>query len=226
MGIGRLLVVDPEDYDQEKVNRMATHAAKSVVDGLRIFNSLSEALSPFTFVVGTTARLGGERGVAYSPRTMAQKLVEISVNNDIALVFGAEDRGLVNEDIRLCHELINIPTAAFSSLNLAQAVMVVCYEIFSAAKKPGDEFVPRLANRFELDGMYADVKDLLVKIDYIKPDNPEYWMGNVRRFFTRMGLRAKEVTIIRGLCRQINWYAKQQFAQGKKSRDSEKESQE
>ena len=224
MGIGRLIVVAPEDFDPEKVNRLATHAAKDVVNNIKHFNSLPEALTDFTYIVGTTARLGGERQVVYSPRNMAEKIIDISKENEVAILFGAEDRGLVNEDIRLCHDLINIPTHRFSSLNLAQAVMVVCYELFAASKKESKAFVPRLANRYELDGMYAQIKDLLVRIDYIKPENPEYWMGNLRRFFTRMGLRAKEVTIIRGLCRQINWYGKKMYEEGQKSEDQRKNS--
>ena len=216
MGIGRLMVVDPEDYDPEKVNRMATHAAKDVVNRIARSDNLAEALADFTYIVGTTARLGGERQVVYSPRHMAEKIIDISEENQVAIVFGPEDRGLVNEDIRLCHDLINIPTHQFSSLNLAQAVMVVCYELFAASKTTTGTYIPRLANRYELDGMYQQLKDLLVRIDYIKPDNPEYWMGNLRRFFSRMGLRAKEVTIIRGLCRQVNWFAEKRFEDGKR----------
>ena len=217
MGIGRLIVVAPEDFDQEKVNRLATHAAKDVVNNILLCESLPEALAEFTYIVGTTARLGGERQVVYSPRKMAEKIIDISKENEVAILFGAEDRGLMNEDIRLCHDLVNIPTQRFSSLNLAQAVMVVCYELFSASKKESKEFIPRRANRYELDGMYEQLRELLVRIDYIKPENPEYWMGNLRRFFSRIGLRAKDVTIIRGLCRQVNWYAKKMFEEGKKS---------
>ena len=220
MGIGRLIVVDPENYDPDRVNRLATHAAKDVVNNIKISDSLPEALADFTYIVGTTARLGGERQVVYSPRNMAERIIDISRENDVAVVFGAEDRGLLNEDIRLCHDLINIPTNRFSSLNLAQAVMVVCYELFTASKEASDAFVPRLANRYELDGMYDQLKDLLVRIDYIKPNNPEYWLGNLRRFFTRLGLRAKEVTIIRGLCRQIDWYANKRYEDGREAESS------
>jgi tRNA/rRNA methyltransferase len=220
MGLSRLMVVAPEDYDQEKVNRMATHAAKDLVNRITVFNTLQEALSPFTFVVGTTARLGGERPVVHTPKSMAEKLMGLSLENDIALVFGPEDRGLTNDEIRLCHELVNIPTAEFSSLNLAQAVMVLCYEIFSASREEKAEFAPRLANRHELDGMYDQLKDLLLRIDYIKPDNPDYWMANLRRFFTRIQLRAKDVLILRGLCRQIDWYANKRYEDGKNNPDS------
>ncbi|MBW2564903.1 MAG: RNA methyltransferase, partial [Deltaproteobacteria bacterium] len=81
---------------------------------------------------------------------------------------------------------------------------------------------PRLANRHELDGMYDQLKDILVKISYINHENPDYWMNKLRYFFTRMQLRAREVSIIRGICRQINWYGKKRYEDGlKKQNDNE-----
>jgi tRNA/rRNA methyltransferase len=147
---------------------------------------------------------------------LAPEIAPIAENNRVGLVFGPEDRGLTNEDLRLCHRLVNIPTAEFSSLNLAQAVMIICYELRRDRSSETKPFKPRLANRRELDGMYAQLKDVLVKISYIQPDNPDYFMNNLRQFGTRMRLRAKEVSIIRGICRQINWYGKKRFEDGLK----------
>lgn len=209
MGIKHLIVVSPENYDIEKVRKLSTHAASDVVDRIEIFENLKAALSPFNYVVGTTARLGGERLAISSPSEMALTLIRISRKNRVAVLFGPEDRGLLNEDIRLCHELVNIPASDFSSLNVSQAVLIVCYEIFLAGIEEKVKFAPRLASRFELDGMYDNVKDILVRINYINPENPDYWMNKVRHFFTRMELRAREVSIIRGICRQVDWYGKQ-----------------
>ena len=219
MGIRQLIVVNPENCDLTKVLRMATHAAIDVVEEMDCFDTLGEALAPFSYVVGTTARLGGNRPVVVSPAVLAEKLIAITAQNRIAIVFGPEDRGLTNEDIRYCHELVNIPTADFSSLNLAQAVMVMCYELFTAGRDKPKAFAPRLATRHELDGMYEEMKDILVRIDYIKPDNPDYWINKLRFFFTRIQLRAREVSIIRGICRQMNWYGKHCHDQGRASRD-------
>ena len=206
MGIGQLIVVEPENYDLSRVLKMATHGAADIIDHARILQNLREALSPFHIVIGTTARLGGEREVVYSPAHMAEKLISISQQNRVAIVFGPEDRGLSNEDLRLCHYLVNIPTADFSSLNLAQAVMVMCYEIFTAGESLSNISIPRLATRHELDGMYDQLRDILVHINYIHPENPDYWMNKIRHFLTRLQLRAGEVSIIRGICRQIAWY--------------------
>jgi tRNA/rRNA methyltransferase len=197
---------------------MATHAAVEVIEEMQVYENLQNALETFNYVVGTTARLGGQRQVIGSPAKLAQKLASISQNNRVGILFGPEDRGLTNADIRLCHELANIPTAEFSSLNLAQAVMVVCYELRRYNQPGGQTFVPRLANRHELEGMYSQLKDILVRISYIQPDNPDYFMNNLRHFGTRLKLRAKEVSIIRGICRQIDWYGKKCYRDGQQDR--------
>lgn len=214
MGLKTLVVVAPENFDIEKVRKLATHAASDVVDKIEMYQHLREALSPYNYVVGTTARLGGERLTISSPSEMAGKLAGISKKNRIAVLFGPEDRGLLNEDIRLCHELVNIPASDFSSLNVSQAVLIICYELFLSGLEEKPKFVPRLATRHELDGMYDNVKDILVRIDYINPENPDYWMNKLRHFFTRMELRAREVSIIRGICRQIDWYGKRCYKDG------------
>lgn len=221
MGFDQLLVVDPQNCDLTRILKMATHAASEVVEQMQVYQNLQTALAPLNYVVGATARLGGQRQSVISADRLFSELAPITEKNRVGLVFGPEDRGLTNEDLRLCHRLVNIPTAEFSSLNLAQAVMITCYELRPDRSSEGKPFVPRLANRQELDGMYAQLKDALVKISYIQPDNPDYFMNNLRQFGTRMRLRAKEVSIIRGICRQINWYGKKCFQDGLKSRGDE-----
>ena len=221
MGFQRLRVVDPQNCDLTRILKMATHAASGVVEQMQVYEDLPTALESLNYVVGTTARLGGQRQTVVSADRLAPKLIPIAQDNQVGLLFGPEDRGLTNEDLRLCHSLVNIPTQEFSSLNLAQAVMVICYELRRDRTPKNKPFVPRLANRHELDGMYAQLKDVLVKISYIQPDNPDYFMNNIRQFGTRMRLRAKEVSIIRGICRQINWYGNKRYQDGLKNRGDE-----
>jgi len=206
MGISRLIVVDPRDCDLTRVLKMATHFAADLVEQMDLFEDLETALGPFQYVVGTTARLGGKRATTSHPRRMADELIPISQKNRIALVFGPENTGLTNPELRLCHAVVTIPTAEFASLNLAQAVMVVCYEVFLASRQGGQDFTPRLATIQELEAMYRQLKETLVNIDFINRENPDYWMQYVRRFFARCGMRAREVKMIRGMCRQIEWY--------------------
>ncbi|MDM8540679.1 RNA methyltransferase [Desulfococcaceae bacterium HSG9] len=218
MGIPRLIVVSPSHFDLIKVMKLATHAAAKIVEGIENYATLKEALAPFHYVVGSTARLGGQRQIISSPSTLAQRLISLSQNNRIAIVFGPEDRGLTNAELRYCQDLVNIPTAGFASLNLAQAVLVICYEILQARIDALTDktatFTPRMAQRHELDGMYDQLRTVLSKISFINSENPDYQMGKLRQFFTRLELRAKDVQIIRGLCRQVLWYGKKCYEDG------------
>jgi tRNA/rRNA methyltransferase len=110
--------------------------------------------------------------------------------------------------------LVNIPTVDFTSLNLAQAVMVVCYSLSTAAQTNPPAFTPRLAKCIELDQMYDELTVALVRIGYMNPQNPAYWMNRIRRFFARLRLRSGEASIIRGICRQIHWYGDKRYADG------------
>jgi tRNA/rRNA methyltransferase len=217
MGLRRLIVVDPPRCDLTRVCKMATGPAMELIEDMEVVADLAEALRDFGYVVGTTARRGGQRQVIGSPARLAEMLVPIAADNRVAILFGPEDRGLTNEDLRFCHSVMTIPTADFSSLNLAQAVMVVCWELFRCSLGEPAEFAPRLANRFELDAMYDQLKDVLVRICFINPDNPDYFMNNLRHFGTRMQLRAKEVQIVRGICRQIDWHGNHRYAEGLKA---------
>ncbi|MBN1104644.1 MAG: RNA methyltransferase [Deltaproteobacteria bacterium] len=209
MGLKRLLVVNPKRCDLTRVLKMATGPSIDLIEEMEVFEDFLSAIGPFQYLVGTTARTGTHRPTLADPRRLARELIPISKTNRVAILFGPEDRGLSNDHLRYCHTIATIPTASFASLNLAQAVMVMAYEIFLASRETTTETVPRLANRFELEGMYAHLQGVLMKVGFINPQNPEHWMLNIRRFLSRFPLRAREVRIIRGICRQIDWYTHQ-----------------
>ena len=206
MGIGRLILVNPKNPDRDRMLRAGTVHSMQIIDDIEIYDNLKEAAGKFNYIAGTTARQGSMRPAMTSPQELADSLVEISINNDVAIMFGPEDRGLSNEHLQYCHTITTIPTSDFSSLNLAQAVLIVCYEMFRAGMKESESTPPRLANSFELEGMYEHLKDVLLKIGFLNPQNPDHWMLYVRRFFSRLPLRASEVRLVRGICRQIDWY--------------------
>ena len=206
MGISRFLVVNPAEFDLARILKMATCHAEDLVSAIEVHERLEDALKPFQYVVGTTARMGSRRQFVRNPRQLAVELVPISRKNRIALLFGPEASGLANEHLRYCDALVTIPTAEFSSINLAQAVMIMVYELFTAASDKTEGFTPRLATSGELEAMYVHLKDTLIKINFINPENPDYWITSIRRFFSRMMLRGRDVQLIRGICRQIDWY--------------------
>ncbi|MHC1728766.1 MAG: RNA methyltransferase [Syntrophobacteraceae bacterium] len=206
MGISRLVLVKPIECDLARVLKMATHNAEDVVTEMEVHERLEDALAPFQYIVGTTARMGSHRLSVRSPRQIARELVDISLKNRVALLFGTESSGLANEHIRHCDALVTIPTAGFSSINLAQSVMIMVYELFSVTSEGKEAFVPRLATHGEQEAMYIHLKETLTKINFINPENPDYWMASIRRFFSRMHLRGRDIQLIRGICRQIDWY--------------------
>jgi tRNA/rRNA methyltransferase len=217
MGISRLLVVHDAIPDREKMLKMATHRAAPLIEGLKMFPNLQEALAPFSHVVGTTARQGRKRPIENSPRAMLNSLLPLLENNQVALLFGPEDRGLTNEDLKYCQTRVTIPTADFSSLNLAQAVAIISYEIFWASRYAGSvmESTPKLASSHELEGMYEHMEKLLNRIGFLRTHDSSYWIRNIRNFLGRVELRAKEARIIRGFCRQFLWYDDQHSKHGK-----------
>lgn len=208
MGLGRLILVDPPVFEKEVVQHAATRAARPIVDNIIRFETLPQALSGFHYVVGTTARGGAHRGPFITPRALAQKLAAPGENNRVALVFGPERTGLATADLRLCQAVVRIPTAdpGTSSLNLAQAVLILGYELM-LAKKTGDPRPPRIKSApvSEVQAMYDHLSRTLRTIGFLPDLNSDHWLMSFKRIFNRSGLTHGECNLIRGLCRQIAW---------------------
>jgi len=206
MGIGNIIIVGAGELDREEMQTRSTHLAADVLDQIKYCDDIGTALADFQYIVGTTSRLGKARGPFSTPRKMAQDIVGISRRNKVALLFGPEDTGLANKELRYCHAIVTIPsTRDFKSLNLSHAVMILCYEIYTAALTATEDAAPKWARSAELEGMYSQIKTLLASIGFLNPENPDYWMLDLRRFFARSGLLSREVKIIRGICRQLEW---------------------
>lgn len=208
MGISRLILVRDDEPNHEDMAKMATHKAVHLIDQMERHERLEDALAPFSFVVGTTARLGRKRTVERPPRDIIEDILPLLANNQVAFLFGPEDRGLTNDDLKFCHYTSCIPTAEFASLNLAQAVAIHCYELYCKIVEMSREEAaePEYASTFQLEGMYRHVQDALLKIDFLDQKSQHYWMRNIRQFLGRVRLSSKEANIIRGICRQFLWY--------------------
>ncbi len=204
MGIQQLITVDPENQDREKMLKMATHKAAHLIDNMEVHPDLETALAPFSWVVGTTARLGNKRRVELTPRAAAAQIVPLLQGNRVALMFGNETMGLDNNALKYCQMITTIPTADFSSLNLAQAVAILTYELFQAASGRRETIhTPRLATTYELEGMFGHLEEFLKRIQVLKTEDTRYWMTSIRNLLGRRELRARETKIIRGFCQQF-----------------------
>jgi tRNA/rRNA methyltransferase len=170
---------------------------------------LTSALADRTLVVGTTARMGPYRDEARPIREVAGELAASSAVNRIAVVFGPEDFGLTNEDLKFCQRLVTIPAAPeYPSLNLAQAVMIVAYELMLGAGA-GRELAPvqQLPPAAELDAMLTRMARALVAIGFLPEDNPDHIMFAIRAIVGRASLRPRELDIMNGIASQIRWFA-------------------
>ena len=209
MGISRLVVVAAEMPDQAAMEKMATHHAKELIDTLELAPSLDRAVADCSWVVGTTARKGRRRFFLENPGQMVEHLLPKLAHNKVALVFGPENQGLSNAELELCNATVTIPTADFSSLNLGQAVGVICYELFSTLmnRKEAPASAPAQASTRVLAAMYDNLEETLRSIGYLREADLANWRHHFSHFFNRIGLRAREVKLINGLCKQVRWLA-------------------
>lgn len=205
MGISRLIVVGNMPPDPERMAMMATHKAAHLLEKMEFHHNLEAALAPFSRVVGTTARRGRQRILEKSPRDVVSDILPLLPENEIAFLFGPEDRGLTNDDLQYCQSISSIPTADFSSLNLAQAVGIHCYELYYGVVygQKNRKSSPRLATTFELEGMYHHLEATLLTIDFLQDKSHDYYMNNIRQFLGRLRLTSKDSSTIRGICRQF-----------------------
>ena len=188
---------------------MAVHAG-DVLANATVHPDLASALHDRTLTVGTTCRPGLYRSGAIALRNAAADLIAESRRNRLAIIFGPEDRGLSNEELKSCHRLITIPAAdEYPSLNLAQAVILVAYELRLAADagaaRASDamEFAPAA----EVEAMLTRMSDALIEIGFLPEDNPDHIMFALRGIFGRSGLSTRELDILNGIARQMKWIA-------------------
>ena len=204
MGASELRLVAPRcDHLSSEARALAVHAA-GLLDSAKVYATLAEALADRDLAVGTSAR---ERSDLPPPRTPAtlRPLVRAAVRP--ALVFGPEETGLSSDDLQLCQATVRIPTGDYASLNLAQAVLLVCYEFLQG----GDDTVVtrKVADRSEYEGMYAHLYTTMLEVGYTDDLRGRHTMRLWRAALDRAQLSEAEVRLVRGLLQQARWAARQ-----------------
>jgi len=210
MGLAKLYLVEPKDYPSlEAISRSV--GAVDVLDDAVVVDDLDQAISGCVWVAGTSARLRTIEWPIMEPRDCVQKALENIEQGEIAIVFGNETNGLTNEQMERCNVLLHIPTnPEFSSLNIAAAVQVVCYEFRQAlvtvrAKMPkgSKHRYDTRANATQLDGMYGHIRDVLDQLGFFGTKNPDVMMRRLKGLFSRAETTQREVSIIRGICAAV-----------------------
>ena len=203
MGITDLRLVAPERFPAPEAQWMATHAV-DVLESAKIHSSLGEAIDDCAAAFALSARPREWSPRVLDVRTAAGQAMEIAGN--VAFVFGNETAGLTNEEVFACQYLVHIPAhPESSSLNLAQAVQIVAYELRMAV----DVAIPfqrtqKLATVADREGLYAHLEDAAVRSGFHAPASGSRLPERLRRLFSRVpGLEREEVNIVRGLLKAL-----------------------
>ena len=201
MGLRDLALVQPRYFPHADATARAS-GAEDLLQAATVTENLAEALEGCRFVAGASARARTIDWPSLAPRECAERLVAESHDGDVAAVFGPEKSGLTNEDLDRCQALLSIPAdPAFSSLNLAMAVQIVCYELRLARTgtvPPPEREVP-LAKSEDLERFYTHLEQVLTASGFLDPDNPRFLMRRLRRLFARAEPDENEINILRGI---------------------------
>lgn len=208
MGLSCLWLVEPPESVEGRAARSLAYGAWDVLDGARRAASLIEAVSGSTLVVGTSGR--AVEG-AWTPRRLAAEAGARAREGRLSVVFGPEASGLTEAELALCHERVHVPTAPdHPSLNLAQAVLLVAYELRLAALGgeavgPSATVSERPAAAGEIEAAVQELRAALLEVGYLDPANPDRILAELRRLVARAAPTPREIQLVRGLARQVGW---------------------
>tara|TARA_B110000503_G_scaffold143585_1_gene246066 strand:+ start:24055 stop:24804 length:750 start_codon:yes stop_codon:yes gene_type:complete len=206
MGLAELYLVEPKEYPAPRAVWRAA-AARDILDGATIVETVDEAIADCGLVVGTSAR---ERRIPWpllNPRECGEKIYRESATHKTALLFGREDRGLTNEELQKCHYHVHIPSNPdYSSLNLATAVQVLAYEVRMASLADEQSNLPALTDwdqppvkSADLEYFHEHLATTMAELKFYDPENPKQVLTRMRRLFNRVRMDEMEVSILRGL---------------------------
>ncbi len=209
MGVSELCLVSPKVFPSADATSRAA-GSDDILSSAIVYGCLQEAIADCQIVLGASAR---DRTISWpelTARECAEKFATVSeakARDKIAIVFGRENSGLKNHELDLCHYLLRIPcNSAYSSLNLAAAVQVVCYELFIASGQQrestiGDKNEDSLASARQMELFYEHLQQTLADIGFLHVDKSQSIMRRLRRIYNRAALDTKEVDILRGILR-------------------------
>ena len=206
MAMANLWLVSPKIFPSADATSRAS-GADDVLAKATVCQSLQEAIADCQIVIGASARCRTISWPEMTPRECAEHLVPNGSDNKVAIIFGRENSGLKNHELDLCHFLLRIPcNSEYSSLNIAAAVQVVCYELFIKADLHesmviGDRGKIPIASAMQMESFYTHLYQALTDIGFMHPDKSKSIMRRLRRVYNRVQLDTKELDILRGILR-------------------------
>lgn len=211
MGLSRLRLVRPAEFDPYRIEGIA-HRSEDVVEEARTFETLDDAVADATWILGTTARPRTAQRNYVRPREAAASMVQHAAEGTVAILFGREDRGLSNRALDSCDAVAIIPTDPdYSSLNLAQACLLLSYEIFLAAGEgrdplPTGKRSTEPATRGELEETYEALRKGLSRIEFFKARSPRSVLRTLRTLLSRAEPDLREARLVAAIGHEIANY--------------------
>ena len=208
MGLRNLKLVNPERFLNPECQRMAGKAM-NIVREAKVYSSLEKAIAKEHVLVGTTsARDRKPKQRFCTPREIASIVYKYAQSQRLGLVFGPERGGLTDDQLAHCQYLAHVPANSdYPVLNLAQAVMILAYEIFQLKGSQLQEHSP-LASAKQRARMFTHVEQTLIAIGFLSSGHPAPTMRTIRRLFGRAELAPRDVQIIRGIMSHMEWYVR------------------
>ena len=210
-GLSWLRLVSPAEWDAWRIEGIA-HDTADLVERAELFETLEDALADCSHAVAMTARERRAKRTVGRPRDVAGEILARASTPEtgpVAIVFGREDKGLPNSALDLCHRSVTIPTnPEHASLNLAQAVLVIAYELWMAQEGADQEFKPPRrsappANVHILERMYEDAEQALWAIDFFKSRQTESVMRTLREIGHRADLDQREAGFLKAIAIEV-----------------------
>ena len=205
MGLHRLALVAPERFPHLEARMMAC-GAEELLSKAQVHDTLATAIASCHWLVGTSARRRRYRHAPLTPMALAEKLPVLCRDYHVGILFGPEDAGLTSDELNLCHDWVVIPTVSdATSLNISQAVMVLCYEIMQRRASPTPCDLPALASVSETEAMYGHLRQAFNLHGFPNELAVERVLLGLRRIFERTKLERRDVRLLRGIARQLGW---------------------
>jgi len=207
MGVSRLRLVNPVEYDAIRIEGIA-HGTMDLIERIERFDHFDAAVADCIHVVGFTARRRSAKLRMIDPKTAATELLDQAPEGPVAAVFGREDNGLPNQILDRVQATVTIPTTNHASLNLGQAVLLALYELHLAASDatrtlapPRKDAPPPTQEQYEQ--FFKDAEDALETIQFMKTRYPEHIMRTLRSLTFRAAPNTRELSLIRAMAIEV-----------------------
>ena len=200
MGFDKLCLINPIEHPHSEA-RARSAGALDVLLGAEVFDNFQDAIKDCGLIIGTTARTRRISVPVTNIRETAPSVVAEAKQKPVAVIFGPEKSGLINEQVDCCNQLVNIPSIGpYKSLNLAMAVQIVAYELRVASEAlPAEIRARNLASNDEIELFYNHLNQVLLETGFLDPKNPKQLMRRLRTLFNRAQMDENEINIMRGI---------------------------